>query len=779
MTACVHCGTVLTEVRQARRERFCCRGCESVHTLLQARGWDATVRSLGRPQPAFGVQDRFEDLDREPLLSQASRQVEPGHSGVREMRFYLEGAHCAACVWLTDRVSEWVEGTESVRLNLETGIAVARVLPGGSFAKVARELAALGYRPQVIFEVTGTGSAESLQRQAERRERVRLAVLGAIVGNLMLFSVPLYAGLTGELAHYFVRISGVIFLPALVWGGGPFFQAAWGALRKRQVGIDLPIAFGTLLASGVSYARLVQGSDQVYFDSIAGFLFLILASRSLLNRIQREALRKSRAASLLLPDTARLEGTEERVRTESLKVGDRVRVLPGESVPVDGTLCSDSGRVSLAWLTGESRAVIRSRGESILAGSIAEGEPFVLVVEQCGTQTRLGKLLSEVRLQELERPAVLGTLERVGKGFAALGLTGALVALGSGFFRGWDPALQSAVSVALVACPCAFGLTAPLIFSRVTAFLASRRIVVRRPSALEKLASLKQVFFDKTGTLTRGELFVLEAEVLPGFSLEALLPVVLRLELESVHPVARALVRFCEERGVRPWEGKFERFEERRAHGVAATLDGVRWSLERPVALHRDGECVLRFRLGDSVRPEAVQELRALTAQGFTLGILSGDSEGPVQAVAQELGVPVSQCRAGLAPEDKVAVLAGTPGALFVGDGANDALALSKASVGIAFHTGIEASLRASDFAVLDSRISGVREILRAGIVARQALRTVLAVSLLYNVLALGAALAGKVSPLLAAILMPLSSALTLATALWQTRASRMTGGSS
>lgn len=688
------------------------------------------------------------------------------------MQFYLDGVHCAACVWLTEKVSDFVDGVDSVRLDLANSVATVRLTPEGSFGGVAQEFARLGYRPHPVKQDT----LITLKKRDERIMLVQLAIAGACTGNIMLLAISLYSGLTGPLAEQFKWVSFALFLPVFFFSSIPFYRGAWGAIRTQQISIDIPIVLGILLGTAMSLTNLISGSDHVYFDSLAALVFLLLSSRYVLRRAQQNALNASNLIHFLTPSIARKkteEGSLEEISLNLLRTGDTVEVRAGECIPVDGIVQQGQSMLNCALLTGESQLQKIEPGQTVFAGTVNQQAPILVTVSESGSQTRLGRILHSMEENLNRRAPIVAFADRVSKSFVAavLVLVG-LVFFGGLYFLGdWHETMNRALALAIVTCPCAFALATPLAMSSSIARCARTGILVKGGDVLEKLSQISSIYLDKTGTLTTGRF-----EVLKWVGDDSLRALTYALESRSNHPVAQAIVRYLEKPEILP---EVENFVETLGTGVTGTIQGHHYRIgrlkssiatcfssaspsaspvETQIGIYRDEVLVGEIVLGDRIRTDSQEALQALRSLKLELNILSGDSTSAVHFTAEKLGIPLSHAMAEKTPEEKSEIIAKNPKALMVGDGANDAVALASAYVGLAVHSGMEVSMRAADCYLFSP---GVLPIHRLIFVSRETMKVIhrnFIFSLAYNVVGGIAAILGKVDPLFAAVLMPLSA---------------------
>jgi Cu2+-exporting ATPase len=784
---CLHCGSEIPDRGDGDRSPFCCRGCSAVHAILQERQLgeyyairDKVLAGAGRRFPAAEAAETHAYLDDPDFLAEYS--VARG----REMRFYLEGVHCAACVWLTEKLPELVPGVESLRLDLSSGIASVRIQGEGRFAQAADELGKLGYRPHPVKQ----DEADALRRKENRRHLIQLGIAAMCSGNIMLLAVALYAGADGGFEAVFRWTSFALYLPVLLYSALPFYRSAWASLRSRQVSIDVPIVFGIAVGTVASVANLLLGSEHIYFDSLSALVFLLLSTRYLLRKVNQRALSATQLMHFLTPSKSmRLDasGAFVEVRTDALKEGDRVRVLPGECVPVDGAVVSGESELNCALLTGESRLVAVAPGSRVHAGTWNQHAPFEMRVSASGATTRLGKILAAMEEGLANKAPIVAYVDRVGQAFvvAVLVLTGVGFLLG--LASGLHEAVNRALAVAIVVCPCTFALATPLAMSLAISRCARAGILIKGSDVLERMSQVRSVFFDKTGTLTYGELRVSDwQELAPGATLA-----LLALESRSAHPIAKAVQRYFPVRRVAGSLPEVRDFEERPVFGVSGWINGAKYEIrgvieEHPsadapgpgpigtrVVVRRDGVVVGLLSLHDEIRPDSAFAVRLLKSMGLEVSLLSGDAPEPVLRVARALGIDPKRSVSSAGPERKARVVGRDARSLMVGDGANDAVALASAHASVAVQGGMEMSMRAAG---AYSSKPGVMAIPSIIVVARETMRVIrrnLVFAVLYNLVGIAVALTGHLDPLFAAVLMPLSALTVFLSTLAGTRALR------
>jgi P-type Cu2+ transporter len=780
--ACLHCRL---PVPGDRSSQFCCAGCEVVHGAIAEHGLDPFYRLREVAAPAHTTGHDYGELD-DPAFRRL--HVRAGDDGRVHASLYLEDLRCTACVWLVESAPRCVPGVAEVRVDLGRSRADVVWDPGAtSLATIARYFDRIGHVPHPYRGL----DRDALRRREDRALLVKLGVAGASVGNLMLLGAALYAGLFGGMSRadetFFRWASMVIAVPGLGFAATPFFRTALGALRARRLHLDLPLSIGIVVGLVWGAANVVRGVGEIYFDSLAMLVFLLLVARWIVLRHQRRA---STGAELLLsltPSRAHLvAGDAHRdVPIEAIVPGDLVRVLVGEVIPVDGEVHAGRSALDVGLLTGESQPVEVGPGAPVHAGTLNVAAPLEVRATAVGEVTRVGKLVSSIEALSVKAP-IERLVDRIaGRFVAVVSALAALALIGWWWLASFATGAEHAMALLIVTCPCALALATPLAVTVALGRAARRGVLVKGADALERLATPGTMFVDKTGTLTAGKLAVVSWR---GDTDAAGLASA--VETGSNHPIARALCAY------RPPSGTAVHIREEIGRGITAIIDGHHvivgappWVRQRsrsapviegwiaeiaergetPIVVAKDGTIIAVAGLADPVRSDAAGALRALERLGWTVHLLSGDDGRVVRRVGAALGVPLTRCHGLVAPEDKVAavVAAGARGTVaMVGDGVNDAAAMAAASVGIAVSGAAEIAIEAADVYL---RSPSIAEIAATAAGAQDTLATIrrnLRFSLVYNVIAAALAITGVIHPLIAAAVMPLSSLTVLASSL-------------
>ena len=764
----------------------CCRGCQAVAQTIIDSGQGAyyTHRTAlpATPQAAAAelAQLGLYDL---PEIQESFVRVEPDH--VREAALILENIVCAACIWLNERHIGALPGVLSVEINYAT--RRARVRWDDSrirLSAILKAVSEIGY----IAHPFDPGRADDVFRRERNTAIKRLAIAGLGMMQVMMYALPVYTAtdMSDDIRRLMSWASLVLTIPVVGYSAWPFFVGAWRDLRRRTLGMDVPVALGVGTAFVASVYSTFSGHGEVYYDSVTMFVFLLLTGRFLEMNARRRAGAAAEELVKLIPAVAtRLphwpaRSDEEQVPVARLTVGEHVLVRPGETLPADGTVVDGDSAVSEAMLTGESLPVSKSRGAHVVGGSLNQASPLVVRVDRLGADTRLASIVRLLDRAQSEKPRIGQLADRAAAWFVGLLLV--ITALVGFAWYVVDPSrlLWIVVSVLVVTCPCALGLATPAALTAATGRLTRLGLLTTRGHALETLARTTDLVFDKTGTLTQGRLSVRRVLPLDGRSSDAVGAIAAALERGSEHPIARAVrdaaaatpaasaVRNTPGLGVEGIvDGRHYRLGAPRfaapGHVPPAPDDGASW-----IVLAADAAPVAWFALADTLRPDAAAALAALRAQGLRLHLLSGDADAAVATVARELGVDA--WRGGALPEDKLAYVRELQAAgrvvAMVGDGVNDAPVLAGAQVSIAMGSGTDVAQAAADMVMLGSRLATLGEGVALARKTQKIIRQNLGWALAYNLVAIPAAALGHVTPWLAGIGMSASSLLVVLNAL-------------
>ncbi len=790
--SCAHCGLVvpLGLVDDSADQQFCCTGCHTAFAILHEHGLSSYYGFADRRErPVQATGRSYEEFDH-PAFTELYVQASAQSGGLARIELYLEGVHCASCVWLVERIPLLTHGVARAELDVRRSLAAVEwdptVVP---LSTIAHALDTLGYPPHPFRGVART----AMRRKEDRAMLVRIGVAGAIAINVMLAALALYSGevnsMDAQFTHFFRWISFALIVPAFWWPGRVFFTGALASMRTRSLHMDLPIAIA--LAAGFVRGAIntVTGTGPVYFDGLAILIFALLVGRFLQQRGQRLAADAAELLHAIAPTTARVvdpsadvDGPSHEIPSEALLPGMTLEVRAGESFAADGVVVRGCSTVNAALLTGESRPSRVQEGDTVFAGTLNVEAPVRVRVEQAGETSRIANLLRQVEESAQRRAPIVQFANRLAGIFTAIVLVSAALVfvikaqMASGVT---SQALDDAIALLIVTCPCALALATPLAITVAVGRAAGSGMLIKGGDALELLATPGTLVLDKTGTITEGR-----TALVSWTGAAWVQPLVLALESGSSHPLADGFRR--------AWSGMHVPLVDSSRHVAGGGLEGVinghhvrigsptfvtettvdvdaavqmaLSSFDRtltPVHVSVDGVLVAIAGLGDRVRDDAAASLQQLRERGWRTVMLSGDSPDVVSSVGRALGFAAQDAVGAASPEDKLAFvekLKATGTVVMVGDGVNDAAAIAAAHVGVGVHGGAEACLATADVYLTRPGLSALVELTEGSRRTMRVIRRNTAFSIAYNLLGAGMAVFGILTPLIAAILMPTSS---------------------
>ncbi len=689
----------------------------------------------------------------------------------------VEGVSCPACMAKIEKGVGKLAGVANARYNMTTHRLRVEGDPALLQADtIITTIDDLGYKASPF-------TLDKVEADAEAHGRFLLramAVAGFAAANIMMLSVPVWSGnvsgIEPETRALFHWVSAIIALPAVAYAGQPFFQSAFAALRKRRLNMDVPISLAVILALIMSVIQTATGAEDAYFDSAVMLLFFLLIGRYLDHRSrQRTRDLGQNMLALQRPTVTRLmpDGETRTVPAADIRPGDRVLVSPGSRVGIDGVVVAGNSQLDASLITGETEPQTIQEGDRVYAGTLNLTGTLTVEAKSAGTDTLLAEISALMDKATEKRGAYVRLADRAASLYAPVVHLLALftflgwLALG----HGWQTSLLTAIAVLIITCPCALGLAVPVVQVVATGALFRAGVLVNAGDALERLALADTVVFDKTGTLTEPEPTIVNRQDWD----ENDLALAARLALSSHHVLAKALAHALKARD--PINGA----KETPGQGVMAVHEGeiLRLGARRfcdPDAPDTNDATAgktyseIWFRRGDgptrpilfdqALKADAKQTVATLKDMGLAVLIFSGDREGPVAQVAQELGI--SRHMAHMSPKDKIEAIEALKGegrtVLMVGDGLNDAAALQAAHVSAAPASALDITQAAADVILVGTRLAPLVTALRVGRKARRLMLENFFFAGLYNMVAIPLAVLGYVTPLLAALFMSGSS---------------------
>ena len=698
----------------------------------------------------------------------------------------IENMHCGGCIRGIEQTLGSLADVVAVRANLTTKrVHIQTAQHPQSAEPFIGALRARGFTAKAL-----AGETVRPEAAADHDYLKRLAVAGFAATNIMLLSVSVWSGagsdMPASLHTLFHWLSALIALPAIAYAGQPFFVSARAALAAGRLNMDVPISLGVLLATAMSLFQTFRGTGQVYFDAATMLLFFLLIGRTLDARMRVRAL--SAAGNLLglravAASVVRTDGRIERVATDAIEPGMCVLIAAGERVAVDARVVSGSGEIDESLITGESRPRRVTTDDQLYAGTIALSGPLETVATAVADNTLLAEIARLMQTAGQARGRYVRLADKAAQVYApavhVLGLTTFIGWMATG--HGWEPALTAAIAVLIVTCPCALALAVPAVQVVATGRLFRNGIVLKAADGLERLAEIDTIVFDKTGTLTLGQPQLIDDDAIP----DAVLARAAAIAAQSRHPYAKAVLRAATKRKLTSvpltdiieiaGAGLKGSHNGRELRLGSAAFCGVTDSRadEQTLWFCDGAQKPVAFPLSDTLRGDATAVAEKLAAAGYDLEILSGDRAATVAAAAQSLGI--ANWRAAQRPDEKIArihaLAAKGRKVLMVGDGLNDAPALAAGHAALSPSSAADISQNAADGVFQGEMLAPLIEILVVAKAARRRSLENFAIAIGYNVLFVPLAMAGVVTPLIAAIAMSASSIAVTANALrlsWQ-----------
>ncbi|MEO6216184.1 MAG: heavy metal translocating P-type ATPase [Sphingomonas sp.] len=689
--------------------------------------------------------------------------------------FTVDGLRCAGCIAKLEKGLPEISGVVAARVNFTSKRVRIEHVANLADEELQAAIGRLGFQAQPFVGETEVGA-----NRESRMLMTALAVAGFAAMNVMLLSVSIWSGAEGATRTLFHWLSAAIALPAIAYAGRPFFKSAWSALRHGRTNMDVPISIGVVLTAAMSLYETVIGGAHAYFDGATMLLFFLLAGRFLDSAMRARAADGVAALMRRVPSDALVrlpDGTTQRRLAAELAPGMRLLVAAGERIGADGVVEEGRSSIDRSLVTGESIAVAVERGDTVLAGTINLSGPLTIRVTAAGEATMVADIARLMETATQGKSRYVRIADRASRlyapavhSLAALSLIGWLIA-GAGLHQ----ALTVAVAVLIITCPCALGLAVPIAQVVAAGALMRAGVLIKDGSALERLAAADGVLLDKTGTVTLGRVEPLSG--MPDRPTER--GILLSLAQASRHPLSVAIAALLEQEGTVAIA--LSDTIEHPGLGVAARIGEQVVRLGRPdwvgIAGTGGDQVAAAFRVGagpvhlmifgDALRPDAAAAIERLRGQGFVPQLLSGDSASVVDTIGGALGIAGS---ARMAPADKYRIVeefaAQGRKVLMVGDGLNDGPAMKRAYVAMAPASGTDVSQLAADLVFFGDRLMTVPIAIAAARRTMRVVRQNFALAIGYNLLAVPLAIAGQVTPLIAALAMSGSSLLVVANAL-------------
>ncbi len=790
---CDHClqetskASAITATTKGETRYFCCHGCLGVYELVHSNSLDAfyNQRCDWQPGPP-GTQVKLE--------AAAFRDTVTISGSESHIELLLSGIRCASCVWLIEKFLMKQEGILSVRVNYATHKAVITWASETiALDTILNAIRSIGYLPHP----SRRNDSAKLFAHEKQELLLRFGTAGFFSMQLMLFTAALYAGFfEGMEERYrlaFQIISWALATPVLFYSGYPFLSSAFRSLKRLTLNMDVLVALGSLSAYCYSIAMIFYGGE-LFFDTSAMIITFILLGRFLEAGSRLKAGNAIAELAELQPHEALLlseSGETSMVPIAAVKIGNRIEIIPGDRIPLDGTVVEGEAEVNEAMLTGESNPVLKEPGSKVFAGSFSMNGRLSIQVTGNAENTLLARIINTVEEAQARKAPIQGIADKTAGYFVPATITLALAT-----FLYWKlttgsnvTALMNAVSVLVIACPCALGLATPLAILVGTTAAGKRGILVKGGDIFETVSKTTTVVLDKTGTLTTGKPSMTDSHdygLTPTFMQH-----VASLEAASEHPTGRAIVA--------AWQGErlaVTQFRATPGRGVSGIIEGEIWRAGsrafmvqeqvelQPLhescasALEAEGKTLVMVACGqklagiigliDDLRPDALPLIAGLRNKGFSLKMLTGDNQGVANYIAAKCAI--TDVQAGLGPLEKAAVIRALKAkgecVMMVGDGINDAPALTEADTGITLGHASGIALESASVAILNDDLRLINTLMESSTKCFSIIRQNLLWAFSYNLIALPLAMSGVLHPIISALLMVISSLVVVSNSL-------------
>lgn len=800
-SSCFHCGLpcpdkVSYTVKITGKSRdMCCPGCEAVAQAIVDNGLDdyykyRTEKSITADNLVPDELEQLQLYDNSKLQNQFVSSSS-AHPEIKNASLILEGIVCAACVWLNEQHVSKLHGVKSFSINYSTQRArISWDENKINLSDVLQSISSIGYRAHPF----DPGRQEAVQKKERQSALIRLSVAGLGAMQVMMLAIALYAGdysgIDEDLKLFFRWVSALIATPVVFYSARTFFVGAWRDLKRKNLGMDVPVALAIGGAYAASCWATLNQSGQVYFDSVTMFTFFLLMGRFLELRARQRSSEVADALVKLLPIMATkiVKDGFEQIIVNDLKINDHVRVKPGETIPADGTIIEGKTSIDESLVTGESYPLTRVQNESVIGGTVNIESPIIVQITKIGEETVLAGIQRLLDRAQTEKPRIALLADKVASIFVGVIL---VIALGVGLVW-WqidsDRAFWIVLSMLVVTCPCALSLATPAAMTAATGALTRLGMLVTHAHALETLAKVDTFVFDKTGTLTQGHLALKETTLIGEYSKKECERIAMSLEQASEHPIAKAFQHLDVD-----YLGT-KNIHTEVSEGVEAVIDNIRYrigkrgwvgniveselheteydsqekNIQSQVYLANENQWLAIFHLEDKIRDDANTMISKLKHLGIHSILLSGDQESVVASTATILNIQTAY--SGQSPDNKLSVIKKLQEqkhiVAMMGDGVNDAPVLAAAQVSIAMGSGTQLAQASSDMVLLSENLNHLAQ---SVVHARKTISIVkqnLSWAVIYNLTALPLAALGYIAPWLAAIGMSASSLFVVLNAL-------------
>jgi Cu+-exporting ATPase len=786
---CTHCQLEFDETVMIREKDdpniyFCCNGCQGVYHLLKDDGLDSFYDKIGNATIAPPIASSKQDSSSFDMDSFRQRYIKTTKEGFSQVNLVIEGIHCAACIWLNEKILDDTDGVVEANINFTNN--KAKIVWDEDTIKLSQiidKIRSIGYNAYPYDR-----SEEDIKATAKKRDYfIRMAIAIFASMNIMMIDVAKYAGffmgMKPETLHL-VHIAEFIFsTPVLFYSGWIFFRGAYYGLKNHIVNMDLLVSSGATLTYIYSIYVLLGGVGHSYFDSVAMIITFVLVGKYLEVIGKKSAIDTMDKIKSQVPLEATIieENGKKVVPLDEIAIGDIIEVKMGEKATVDGELIFDEATFDESSMTGESLPIEKFKGDKIYSGTINSGQVIRYRATKNYANSTLNNIVTLLEDALNSKPQIEERANEISKYFSITILSLALLSfLGWYLYNGdFENALIISISVIVIACPCALALATPIASLIGISWGADRGVLFKEAKFIETFAKATTVVLDKTGTVTDGKLSV---KNIIGSIDNDNLSLLYSLVDSSTHPVSKAIKRYLEKNYINLRQIELENIIQIHAKGLEAIYhgkkllggnsqllkdNGIDISINSQYTIYNfaiDNQLIISFELEDALKSDSKELIEYFQLVGVEPIMATGDHENVAKRIAQEVGI--REYKSTMSPIDKANYIESLKKdgkiVVMVGDGVNDALALSKADVSIAMGSGADVALAMSDVVILNNSLLGVKDSFRISRRTYKFIKQNLSISLVYNMITIPIAIAGFVMPLIAALSMSLSSLLVV-----------------
>ena len=761
---------------------FCCKGCQGIYHLLKDEGLDNFYEKVGnnKLKPPKELSDDLYKFDLEGFKKKYIIQKE----GLCEINLIIEGIHCSACVWLNEKVLHQTEGIVEASINYTNNKAkIVWDVDTIKLSQIIQKIRSIGYNAYPYDPKL----QEEKANQARRDYYSRLLVAIFATMNIMWIAIAEYTGyftgMRSDIKNVLNIAEFILATPTLFYTGWVYFKGAYFGLKNRFVNMDLLVATGATLAYIYSLYAMISGNGEVYFDSVTmiiTFVFIgkyleVLSKKSAVDSI--DSILSSTPTEVLVVD----KDEKTLVPVEEIKEGDIIEIKPGDKIVIDGIIIMGEGSFDLSSLTGESEPIYKKQGDEIISGSIG----LDAVIRYKATKDYSNSMLCTIAtlLDEsiTKKPHIEKLADKISGYFSFAILFLSLMTLLFWYFyldSGFERALIVAISVIVIACPCALGLATPMATLIGIGVASKKGILFKEATFLESMAKSDTLVLDKTGTITEGKPKVIKFDSLKEFDIDILYSLV----KSSKHPISKAIAKYLEQnyKGIKEIElkeikniearGIKAKFDEKRVFGGNVRLIqemGINFSTKKEnsifiFAIEDSIKAVIELK--DTPKEGAKEAIKEIKKMGLKSIMLTGDNEKVAKKIAKEVGI--DEVYHSLFPKDKADIVEKLQKkgkiVIMAGDGINDVLALSLSDIAVSLGSAAEVSVEVSDVVLLNDDMISLKDAIKLSKVVFLSIKENLVLSTIYNTIMIPLAMMGYVIPLVAALSMSLSSLLVV-----------------